>query len=69
MTQALEIGLRLELTEPISGEVRPPGGPERHFDGWLELNSTIERLYRGAREADGGDGQSQDPSHGGTDDA
>jgi len=61
MATALEVSLRLELTDPISGELRPPDGPEQHFDGWLELNSTLERLYRGAREAEGGRGDADQP--------
>jgi len=54
MATALEVSLRLELTDPISGELRPPDGPGEHFAGWLELNSTLERLYRSAREAEAG---------------
>ena len=59
MAETLEISLQLELTDPISGELRLRNGPEQHFDGWLELNATLEHLHRTAREAEsqgGGEG-------------
>jgi hypothetical protein len=52
MATRLEISLELELTEPVSGTVRPAGGDEQRFAGWLELNSALERLCRGAEQGD-----------------
>jgi hypothetical protein len=40
--ESIRLSLRLELTDPVTGTILVPDGPEHDFVGWLEMYSMIE---------------------------
>jgi hypothetical protein len=51
----IEVGLHLELVEPIRGYLRDADGRTRAFAGWLEFNSAMQHLIEAEGNKQSGD--------------